>query len=134
MRVSQRVWMLYIRKHTLRVIAEKISNFDKDEWQSLEIVVKALYEKGVRWSFAQVKRAVMYCFDPRYYTRHDIKDLYKSAGFKLDYLPHVPNWWGGITEWVNEGKKLRRLNADDLKSGLDEFGVDAYKFFKTRGD
>lgn len=134
MRVSQRIWMLHLRKHTLRVIAEKISSFDRDEWLSLNVVVEILYIKGVRWSEAQMRTAVKYCFDPRYYTRADIKDLYEMAGFKLSYLPHVPIWWRGIIEWVNKAKKLRRLCSDDLKAGKDEMGEGAYYFFKTRAD
>lgn len=44
MRVPQRIWMLHLRKHTLRVIAEKISSFDRDEWLSLVLVVETLFE------------------------------------------------------------------------------------------
>lgn len=134
MRLSQRIWMLYKRKHTLRVIAEKISNFEHDEWQSLNQVVETLYNKGIRWTQAQIRTAVKYCFDPRYYTRADIKDLYEKSGHKTDYIPHVPIWWRGITEWVNENKKLRRLSSDDLKRGFDEFCEGAYQFFRARGD
>lgn len=134
MRVSQRIWMLHLRKHTLRVIAEKISSFDRDEWLSLVLVVETLFEKGIRWTERQIRTAVKWCFDPRYYTRHDIKDLYCKSGYNIEYSPHVPIWWGGITEWVHENKKLRRLSSDDLKRGLDEMGDGAYQFFRARGD
>ena len=134
MKISQRIWMLYKRKHTLRVISEKLSNFDRDEWQSLNLVIETLYVGGIRWTETQIRRAVRYCYDPRYYTRHDIKDLYEKAGFELDYLPRVPVCWRGITEWVNEAKKLRRLNSDNLKTKKDEFGEGSYEFFKSRGD
>ena len=134
MQVTQRIWMLHLWKHTLRVIAEKISSFDRDEWKSLNLVVETLYEKGVRWSTGQLRTAVKYCFDPRYYYRMDIKDLYEKAGFNVKYLPRVPIWWRGITEWVNEAKKLRRLSSNDSKAGKDEFGKGTYDFFKFRGD
>jgi hypothetical protein len=86
--------MLHLRKHTLRVIAEKISSFDRDEWLSLVLVAETLFEKGIRWTERQIRTAVKWCFDPRYYTRHDIKDLYWKSGYKIYYLPHVPIWWG----------------------------------------
>jgi hypothetical protein len=116
------------------VIAEKISNFEHDEWQSLNLVIETLYNKGIRWTEAQIRTAVKYCFDPRYYTRADIKDLYEKSGYKIEYIPHVPIWWRGITEWVNENKKMRRLSSDDLKRGFDEMGEGAYQFFRARGD
>lgn len=134
MRIARRIWVLHLRKHTLRVIAEKISSFDRDEWRCLNLVVNILYNKGVRWSEAQIRTAVKYSYDPRYYCRVDIKKLYKKAGFKIRYLPHVPIWWRGITEWMNEAKKLRRLSSDDLKAGKDDFGEGAYVFFKSRVD
>ena len=134
MRIARRIWILHLRKHTLRVIAEKTSSFDRDEWRSLNLVVNILYNKGVRWSEAQIRTAVRYCYDPRYYCRADIKKLYEKAGFKIEYLPHVPIWWRGITEWMNEAKKLRRLSSDDLKDGKDDFGEGAYVFFKLRVD
>ena len=121
------IWELHQAKHTLRVIAERVCNFYMDEWKALNLVIVVLYAKGMRWTNSQMRTAVKYCFDPRYYTRHDIKELYEKAGFKLDYLPHVPIWWRGITEWINEGKKLRRLSSDDLKAGKDELGEDSAK-------
>ena len=78
---SNRIFSYHLKKHTLRVIAEKISCFEMDEWLSLNLVVETLYCKGVRWTINQIRTAVKHCFDPRYYTRHDIKDLYEKAGF-----------------------------------------------------
>lgn len=132
MRVRQRIKMLHNRGHTLRVVAEKISCFHRDEWRSLHLVVETLYADGVRWSESQLRRAVKYCYDPRYYYRESIRELYHKAGHRIDYLPRCPARWHGITEWVHSRKKLRRLSSDDLQAGHGELNGVAYQFLRGR--
>ncbi len=129
--VKERILYLHKKRTTLRVIAEKISSFDLDEWKALNIVVETLYAEGVRWSQGQMNTAIKYCFDPRYYTKDDIKDLYKKAGFNLQFS-QIPKKWKGITEWKHKRQKLRRLSSDDLKAGKNEMEKNAYDFFKTK--
>lgn len=124
MKIENKIWKLHKDKCTLRVIAEKISNFNRDEWMSLHLVIEVLYKKGVRWTSSQIRTAIEHCYDPRYYYQESIKEIWKKAGFECKKLPLVPKRWGGITEWETDRKKLERIGSNDLSRR-------EYNFFRS---
>jgi len=125
--VKERILSLSDNNHTLRVIAEKITTYRyyelSDEFKSLKVVIRTLKREGYSWSRKQIRTALKYCYDPRYYTREDIRDIYKLADIDIKQLPTVPKEWKGVSEWVTGkgGWKKIRLGSEDLPEEKVEF-------------
>lgn len=102
--VKRRIRKSYLENNScLRVIAEKIVTWRyfelADEFRALRLTISTLKEENVEWSKSQIRRAIKKCYDPRYYYREAIEEIYELAKIDIDYLPSVPKDWGGITEW-----------------------------------
>lgn len=129
---KERIKKLAENNHTLRVIAEKITTYRylelSDEFKSLKVVIRTLKELGYTWTYQQIRLAVKWCFDPRYYTRYDIADIYEIAGIEVKKTPSIPNWWGGVTEWsTGVGGWIKE------RKGSDDLPKEKYEFFRERG-
>ncbi len=129
--VKERIRNLAEDNTTLRVIAEKITTYRyyelSNEFESLKIVIKVLKGEGYEWSRKQIRTAIKYCYDPRYYTREDLRDIYKLANIDIKQLPTVPKEWKGVSEWVTGkgGWKKIRLGSEDLPE-------ERYQFLRER--
>ena len=118
--VKERIRSLAEDNTTLRVIAEKICTYRyyelSDEFKSLKLVIRTLKGEGYEWSRKQIRTAIKYCYDPRYYTREDLRDIYKLANIDIKQLPTVPKEWKGVSEWVTtkSGWERIREGSEDL--------------------
>lgn len=129
--VRERIRNLAEDNHTLRVIAEKITTYRyyelSNEFESLKLVIRTLKEEGYTWSRKQIRTAIKYCYDPRYYIREDIRDIYKLAGVDIKQLPTVPKWWKGVSEWVTGKGGWERI-----RKGSEDLPEERYQFFRGR--
>lgn len=128
--------MHYEDNSCLRVIAEKIVNWRyielSNEFEALRWVIKILKEEGVEWTKSQIRRALKYCYDPRYYRRIDMKEVYELADIDIDYLPSVPKNWRGITEWVyTNDEKSENWHASKVRVGSKDLTEEEYQYHRN---
>ncbi|MFW6196784.1 MAG: hypothetical protein ACOC5D_05550 [Thermoplasmatota archaeon] len=121
----------------LRVIAEKIVNWRyfelDDEFKALKFIIKTLKKEGVSWTKGQVRRAIKNCYDPRYYCREAIKEVYELAEREINYLPQVPKSWDGITEWVySKNDESENWHAERERISSDDLNEKKYEYWKSR--
>lgn len=121
----------------LRVIAEKIVTWRylelSDEFTALKFVIKTLRKEGVNWTKGQLRRAIKYCYDPRYYGREAIKEIYELADFEIDYFPQIPDDWKGITEWIySKDEESENWHAERERISSDDLTDEEYEFWGSR--
>jgi len=122
----------------LRVIAENIVTWRyfelTDEFKALKFTISVLREEGVTWNRSQIRRALKYCYDPRYYTREDIREVYEMAGIECENLPQVPKEWEGITEWCypEDDEDSENWHARRVRIGSDDLSEDKYEYWRSR--
>ena len=122
----------------LRVIAEKIVTWKyfelSDEFRALKFTISVLKEDGVAWSRGQIRRALKYCYDPRYYTREEMREVYEMAEIECENLPQVPTEWEGITEWCypEDGEDSENWHARRIRISSDELSEDERVYWRSR--
>ncbi len=122
----------------LRVIAEKIVTWRyfelSDEFKALKFAISILREEGETWSRGQIRRALQYCYDPRYYPRKVMEDIYRLAGIECEKLPQVPKKWEGITEWCypEDNGESSNWHARRVRVGSDELPDEKVEYWRSR--
>jgi len=124
----------------LRVIAEKIVTWKyfelSDEFKALNFVISTLREEGETWNRSQIRRALKFCYDPRYYTREEMEEVYELAGIECKKLPEVPTEWKGITEWCypedDEDENSENWHARRVRIGYDELSSEKKEYWRSR--